>query len=169
MAEDAPRDRLLPALLDRLTDEHPGQPEARRDRSFSRRDYRRAVLRDLAWLLNANAPPADELEEFPLVARSVLNFGMTELAGRTASALSPEELERQVRDAIRAFEPRILPPPAGSRTEFVRAVEAADADAGNVIHLEINGLLWAEETPEALYLKTEIDLESGQCRLKEEG
>lgn len=165
MAEDAPRDRLLPALLDRLTDDHPGQPEARRDRTFSRRDYRRAILRDLTWLLNANAPPpSEDLEGFPLVARSVLNFGMAELAGMTASTLSPAELERLVRDAIKAFEPRVLP-----GTLSVRAVEPADSAAGNVIHLEIRGQVWAEETPEALYLKTEIDLESGQCRLKEEG
>ena len=159
------RNRLQPALLDRLTDDNPGQPEARRDRAFSRRDYRQAILRDLTWLLNANAPPpAEELADFPLVARSVLNFGMAELAGMTASTLSAAELERLVRDAIRAFEPRILP-----GTLVVRAVEPADAAAGNVIHLEIRGKVSPEEISEALYLKTEIDLESGHCRLKEEG
>ena len=169
MADATPRDRLLPALLDRLTDDDPGQSEARRDRAFSVRDYRRTILRDLTWLLNANCPPASEhLDEYPLVARSVVNYGLTELAGMTASTLSPAELERLVREAIRLFEPRVIP-----STLTVRAVEPADdaanEAAGTVIHLAIRGQVWAEPMPEALYLKTEIDLESGHCRLKEQG
>lgn len=163
MAEGPPRDRILPALLDRLTDDNPGQPASRRDRAMSLREYKAAVLRDLTWLLNANSPPPFEgLSEYPLVARSVLNFGMSELAGMTASTLAPRELETIVREAIRAFEPRVTP---GSLS--VRAVDAADESSGNVIHLEIRGEVWAEPIPEALYVKTEIDLESGHCKLKE--
>ena len=165
MADATAKDRILPALLDRLTDDDPGQGEARRDRAFSLRDYRRSILRDLTWLLNSNAPPAhDALREYPVVARSVLNFGMSELAGMTASALTPAELEKLVRDAIRAFEPRVIP-----SSLSVRAVEPPGEPAGNVIHLEIRGEVWAEPIPEALYLKTEIDLESGHCNLKEHG
>jgi type VI secretion system protein ImpF len=165
VAEGPPKDRILPALLDRLTDDGPGEGDGRRDRGMSLRDYRRAVLRDLTWLLNANSPPPFEnIHEYPLVARSVLNFGMSELAGLTASTLSPDVLEKLVRDAIRNFEPRVNP---SSLT--VRAIDAADETSGNVIHLEIKGEIFAEPIPEALYVKTEIDLESGHCRLKEEG
>ena len=164
MADALPKDRLLPALLDRLTDDNPGQPEARRDRAYSMREFRKMILRDLTALLNANSPPASEgLEEYPLVARSVVNYGMPELAGITASTVAPAELERIVREAIRAFEPRVIP-----ATLSVRAVEAADESTGNVIRLEIRGEVYAEPIPEALYVKTEIDLESGQCRLREE-
>ena len=121
-------------------------------------------IRDLTALLNANSPPAFEgLDEYPLVARSVVNYGMPELAGVTASTVAPAELERIVREAIRAFEPRVIP-----ATLSVRAVEAADEGAGNVIRLEIRGEVYAEPVPEALYVKTEIDLESGQCRLRDE-
>jgi type VI secretion system protein ImpF len=165
VAEGPPKDRILPALLDRLTDDGPSESDGRRDRGLSLRDYRRAVLRDLTWLLNANSPPPFErIDQYPLVAKSVLNFGMSELAGLTASALSPEVLEKLVRDAIRTFEPRVNP---SSLT--VRAIDAADEPTGNVIHLEIKGEIFAEPIPEALYVKTEIDLESGHCRLKEEG
>ena len=168
MAEGPSKDRILPALLDRLTDDDPGQPEGRRDRGFTLRDYRRAVLRDLTWLLNANSPPPFEsVHEYPLVARSVLNYGMSELAGLTASTLSPDVLEKLVRDAIRTFEPRVIPSTLSVRA--VAASGAADEAAGNVIHLEIRGQIWAEPMPEALYVKTEIDLESGHCKLKEEG
>ena len=163
VAEGPPKDRVLPALLDRLTDDNPGQPEARRDRGFSLRDYKQAVLRDLTWLLNANAPPPfEKINEYPMVSRSVLNYGLSELAGLTASTLSPDALEKLVRDAIRAFEPRVIP-----SSLVVRALDAPDESPGNVIHLEIRGDIFAEPIPEALHVKTEIDLESGHCRLKE--
>jgi len=53
MAELAPRERLQPSLLDRLTDDEPDQEvESRERRVLSVRGLREGVLRDLAWLLN---------------------------------------------------------------------------------------------------------------------
>ena len=50
-------DRLQPALLDRLTDDDPGDTRRDRRRSAScrKRSCAQAVLRDLAWLFNARA------------------------------------------------------------------------------------------------------------------
>ena len=167
MAESTPIDRIQPSLLDRLTDDAPHEKlEARGKRTMSGREYRKAVLRDLQWLLNANAHRAEDgLEDFPEAARSVLNFGMPELAGRTASGLGAEVLERMVRNAIRAYEPRIIP-----NTLVIRSVESADASGGgNVLALEIRGDLWATPVPEALYLRTHLDLETGRCEVQEHG
>ena len=88
MATDL-RERLQPALLDRLTDEHPElsqDPEDRR--GMNKAQLRAAVLRDLGWLLNAVQPmlPA-EAQAHPLAADSVINFGMPPLSGQLASKI----------------------------------------------------------------------------------
>lgn len=44
----------------------------------------------------------------PQVARSVLNYGIGSIAGRTLSSLDPQALEKRIRQAIIAFEPRII-------------------------------------------------------------
>ena len=54
MADSVPKDRLQPALLDRLTDEEPDRAlEPRAERLISRQHMRQSVLRDLGWLFNA--------------------------------------------------------------------------------------------------------------------
>jgi type VI secretion system protein ImpF len=56
MAESIAQDRIQPSLLDRLTDDDPGNPKETRDqRFFSANRLRQAVLRDLSWLLNASS------------------------------------------------------------------------------------------------------------------
>jgi type VI secretion system protein ImpF len=110
MAELTPRDRLQPSLLDRLTDFEPDtQQEARERRVLSMRALRQSVQRDLGWLLNANGlASVQDLSGYPYVSNSVINFGLPDIAGKTASGIDPLQLERLVRDAIWAFEPRLL-------------------------------------------------------------
>ncbi len=162
MAELTPTERLQPCLLDRLTDDEPQtQQEGRDRRVVSLRRYRAAVLRDVAWLLNCSARfGAEELAEFPEVQRSVLNFGTRDLCGVTVSGADLVELERELLRAIRCFEPRILP---GSLS-----VKLAVGSAGehNAVAFTVAGHLWAQPIPEELYIKTEFDLETGQCELE---
>ena len=57
MATSELRDRLQPALLDRLTDQAPHQRlESESDRVMTKSQLRQAVLRDLGWLFNATQP-----------------------------------------------------------------------------------------------------------------
>jgi type VI secretion system protein ImpF len=164
MAELTPTERLQPCLLDRLTDDSPeAVAESRDQRIVSLRRYRSAVLRDLDWLLNTGShSSAEDLSEFGEVARSVVNYGIPDLCGMTASGLKPEELERQMLDAIRFFEPRILP---GSLS--IQAVAGWGQMDHNALSFEIRGDLWAQPTPDPLYLRTEVDLDTGQCELKD--
>nr|WP_314539458.1 type VI secretion system baseplate subunit TssE [uncultured Massilia sp.] len=166
MAELTSKERLQPSLLDRLTDEDSAARQESRDkRVLSMRGLRRAVLRDLGWLLNTTGLGAlQDLGATPRAARSVLNYGLPDLTGRTASSLDRELLARGIRQAIWDFEPRIL-----RETVEVRAVAHADAEGGsgapNQVAFEIRGELWAQPLPERLYLKTELDLELGEIRL----
>lgn len=164
MAELSTTERLQPALLDRLTDDDPKNTQESRDRRIlSMRQLRAAVLRDLTWLLNTPCRPHDdEIHEFPLVARSVLNFGLPSMAGMTASSSRASHLEGMIRDAVEVFEPRIV---AG--TLHVRVSASEDESAHRSLAFEIAGEICPLPVPEALYVRTELDLETGRCELKE--
>lgn len=158
MAELTPTERLQPSLLDRLTDEEPAQSqEARNRRVLSIQRLRESVLRDVAWLLNTtNLAEPNLSERYPQVAKSVVNYGLPDLAGLTASAVKIGELESLVRQAVLDFEPRII-----RDTLQVRA-HGADEMNHNALVFEISGELWAQPVPLELFLKTEIDLENGE-------
>jgi type VI secretion system protein ImpF len=156
MRELAPQERLQPALLDRLTDEEPEKKvEGPDKRVLTKPQLKQAVLRDLVWLMNTTRlESGEDLSQTPKVRRSVLNFGLPALSGETASTLDPTDLERSVRDAILAFEPRILP-------------ASLRVDQHNVISIQIEGQLWAQPVPLELLLRTEVDLETGKVEIME--
>lgn len=160
MAELLSTERLQPALLDRLTDDdRPAAIESRDKRVLSMRGLRRAVLRDLGWLLNSTGLAAVQpLDGAPLAAQSVLNYGLPDLTGKSTSGLDRAELARRIRQAIWDFEPRIL-------RDSVRVVALSPGAAPNQLAFEIHGELWGQPLPERLYLKTELDLEIGELRL----
>jgi len=164
MAELTPQERLQPSLLDRLTDRSPdSRSESRDHRVLSMQKLRAAVLRDLAWLLNTGQlETTDDLEGFPEVRKSVLNFGMPDITGLSIAGTDTAGLEKAVRDAIINFEPRIA-------ANSVRvAIVKDDRDMSrNAMVFNIEGRLWAEPTPIALYLKTELDLETGDVSVRD--
>jgi type VI secretion system protein ImpF len=157
-------DRLQPALLDRLMDAHRLEPGAADDRRImSKAQMRQAVMRDLAWLLNAVQPLGAAAQRHPAVAGSVLNYGLPALAGQLASRIDVSVLERCIHDAIRQFEPRIL-----ADTLEVHAIEVDNVMAShNIIEFEIRGFLWAQPVPLELLLRTQVDLEAGQVRVND--
>lgn len=159
------QDRLQPALLDRLTDDAPAVPtEGEERRYLSRGALRQAVLRDLTWLFNTTQPlPAPEAVAHPEAARSVLNFGLPPLAGHTASRIDVGQLEKAIRAAILRYEPRLAP-----EALKVRAIESEDLlGTHNVIEFEIRGQLWGQPVPLEMLLRTQLDLEAGQARVRD--
>lgn len=164
MAELSPTERLQPCLLDRLTDQQPAAAvEGRDQRVMSLRQIRASVLRDLGWLLNtAQRLSAEEAPDTPDVLTSVVNYGVPDLAGVTPSDLNLAKLEREVERAILAYEPRILPD-----TLRVRAIVDHRSMSSAALSFEIRGDLWSQPVPDPLYLKTELDLETGVVRVEE--
>jgi type VI secretion system protein ImpF len=164
MAKPELRDRLQPALLDRLTDDAPTQQkEPEEHRVMSKAQLRQAVLRDLGWLFNAMQPNPQWEESHPGLAGSVLNFGLPPLAGQRVSKLDVSQMERTIFQAITRFEPRILP-----QTLSVHAVEATSVlDTHNMIEFEIRGHLWAQPVPLEILLRTRMDLEAGQVEVSD--
>ena len=164
MATGEVRDRLQPALLDRLTDDAPGASEEPLERRvMSKSQLRNAVLRDLAWLFNATQPLAASPDMPQLVAESVLNYGLPPLSGQLVSRVDVSLLERTIRQSILRFEPRLLPD-----SLKVVALEASNVlDTHNMIEFEIRGHLWAQPIPLEVLLRTKLDLEAGQVEVRD--
>ena len=165
MAELTPMDRLQPCLLDRLTDDEPEvSGESRDKRIVSLQRYKNAVLRDLEMLLNSKRHPLhDNIYEFSEAARSVLNFGILDICGTPVLNAKPTEIESHVKEAIIYFEPRI-----SQRTLTVRMISPLDSEYIRSISFEIEAELWAQPLPDRLFVKTEVDLETGHYKLKGE-
>lgn len=163
MAELAPRERLQPALLDRLTDDEADkQVESRERRVMSVRSLRDGVLRDLAWLLNTtNLFSVVERHGLPHVANSVINYGIPDISGVSLASMNVADLERSIRQAIWDFEPRLI------RASV--SVRAVPNDSVNKIMFDIEADLWAQPYPERLYLKTELDVDLACIRLVDQG
>jgi type VI secretion system protein ImpF len=159
-----PLDKLQPCLLDRLTDDEPGKrEESRNQRIVSLLRYKAGVLRDLEWLFNSIGHYSDEpvgeriFADYEEAYRSVINFGIRQLYGRLAPDV--EEIEKQLFDALVIFEPRI------NR----RTLQVSVKIERNILSIELTGELWVNPLPEQLFIKTELDLESSQCSIKEAG
>ena len=110
VAELTAQERLQPSLLDRLTDDEPGnQKESRDKRVLTLRRIREGVIRDLAWLLNtANLECVEDLDGYPEVAKSVLNYGIPDLTGKSATgdATWPDRTPAEAGDlGLRAAHP----------------------------------------------------------------
>jgi len=167
------RDRLQPALLDRLIDHRPTETvESQETRTIDRPQLRAAVLRDLAWLLDTTrAEPAPgstrrqaqaPWDAAPEVRRSVLNYGLPALAGTGLATLQAHEVERTVADAIRIFEPRIDP-----ESLEVRVVLDHGDTRHNTLAIVIRARIWGQPLPQDLLVRADMEMESGHTRLHE--
>lgn len=164
MAELSLQERLQPSLLDRLTDNEPDtKVEARGQRVLSINRLKRSVLRDLAWLLNSgNMEETEDLSDFPDVSKSVINYGVAGIAGTSAKSADIPRIERQVKQAIIDFEPRIL-----AKSLSVKVVLDDEKLTQKMLTFQIEGQLWAQPLPVSLYLSTDIDLETGSTTVNE--
>lgn len=160
-------DRLMPTLLDRLTDDQPKlRSEARAARAMTRQSFRHSVLRDLKWLLNTvNAESELDFSQLPRARRSALNYGVLALSGIRPANGDWERIRCAVHDAIKAFEPRILP----DSLEVKIVGGETFHEPRNELALEIKGQLWNEPYPLELFLRSYIDLENGQVAIQDSG
>lgn len=164
MAENRNQNKLLPSLLDRLTDnKRSDSVESREQRAASLQSLRRAVIRDLEWLMNTvNLESSISLNNHPQLRDTVINYGLPGLAGYTIRHDDRLLIQKLIKSAIQAFEPRIM-----KNTVRVSLIEEADVQNAHSIAFEIEGALWGEPVPEPLYIRTELDLELGDVKVTE--
>jgi type VI secretion system protein ImpF len=164
MAELTKKERLQPSLLDRLTDDEPtARQESRERRVLSPARLRECVRRDLTWLFNTTSLSAlDTMGELPDVLRSVLNYGVPDLSGRTASSIDIRTLQQLLVKVIWDFEPRLI-----KKSVKITIVMDEKIMNHNAMAFDIEAELWAQPLPLRLFFRTEIDLETGGVAVSE--
>jgi type VI secretion system protein ImpF len=162
MADQQLYERLQPSLLDRLTDDDPtNMQETRAHRVIDLEKLRQIVRRDLAWLLNTtNFAASQDLERYPNVAKSVLNYGIPDTAGQRITDLRDRSIEQLLRKTILTFEPRIM-----TNSLKVTYSETTDRDQTAVIAFDVRGQLWAQPVPLELFIRSEVDVTSGEVKI----
>ncbi len=128
---------------------------------MSMEEIRDCVKRDLDWLLNSHQfVPQDDLDDYPEIKHSVLNYGLPDLAGKTVSGSDITQLEKLLKQAIIDFEPRII-----KRSLKVRLNADESMTDHNALMFEIEGELWSQPVPLYLHLRTELQLDDGGARV----
>ena len=165
MVDKALIERLQPSLLDRLTDLQPSdRTEARDARVIDIRRLREIVQRDLSHLLNTtNAHRDIDADLFPHAAQSTLNYGVREVAGDYTTAERAEVIRRSILEAIERYEPRIRS--GSARVNFY----SADLTRTTILSFDIHAEMWAEPVPLELYLRSEVDVSTGDITLERKG
>lgn len=155
-------ERLQPSLLDRLTDDAPDNPnETDAARVIDEQRLRQIVLRDLSWLFNTvNQRSVFDLERYPHVASSGLNYGVVDIAGSGNTTAKAVELQRGLKSAVKLFEPRVI----SETLEIELAEEEAHSQA--TIVLNIRGEIWAQPWPIELFMRTQLDVATGAISVR---
>ena len=165
MADKTLTERLQPSLLDRLTDDAPNSKEETRDaRVIDLRRLREIIQRDLSWLLNtASNDLLIDQDAYPHASRSVLNFGVREVAGAFSNRERAELIRTMIARAIENYEPRIV------RETLVVKLRKNETGAATQINYDIAADMWAQPVPMELYLRSQVDLASGELSLERVG
>ena len=128
---------------------------------FNEAALRITVRRELNWILNTtNLGAAQSLEAYPEVAVSVLNYGVPDLAGKPLTRRVVQTRARQIREAIRTFEPRL--DPDRLEVEPMMSVERV-----NAITYVIRGDITAAVQAMPVEFKTDIEVDTASVVLRE--
>jgi type VI secretion system protein ImpF len=162
MSDKTITERLQPSLLDRLTDNEPNEKtERREDRVIDLRELREILQRDLVWLLNtSDSSTMIDTELYPLTANSVLNYGIKDVAGDYSTAERAEIIRKSMIYAIQTHEPRIHP---GSIDVQLRLNQQTNQ---SVVTYDIRADMWAQPLPMELYLRSQVDVTTGELDLQ---
>lgn len=165
MADKNIAERLQPSLLDRLTDDAPGDLQEARDmRVIDIRRLREIVQRDLSFLLNTNNSESwIDPVRYPMAAKSVLNYGVRDVAGDFSTLDKAQAIRKSIMQSIETYEPRIR---SGSANVEIRTKDVARE---TIVSFDIRADMWAEPIPIELYLRSTVDITTGQITLERAG
>jgi type VI secretion system protein ImpF len=156
------RQAYMPSLIDRLLDDAPARrserPEAYAPNSEG---MRRIIQRDLSLLLNTtNLDDEIDTARFPVLAASVVNYGIPALSGSYLASRNWETVEKTVRTAIIRFEPRLIP-----ESLRIRPLDSKDPVRYNQLMFEIHGLMRWSPYPLEFRIQSAFDIEMNHVTL----
>jgi type VI secretion system protein ImpF len=128
---------------------------------FNENALRATLRRELAWLLNTtNLESLFDLEPFPHVERSVLNYGLPDLAGRTLNRRAILNRAREIRKAIRLFEPRM-------KSDSVTVDVMEDPSQPHSLTFLIKGDITGAAEAMPVQFRTEVEAETTAVNVRE--
>ncbi|MGO9258643.1 MAG: type VI secretion system baseplate subunit TssE [Bryobacteraceae bacterium] len=148
-------------LLDRLIDNEPqNRNEVALSRPESLRRFRLAVKRDLEYLLNTTRMPIEVPEFCEEAKRSVLFFGLPDIASISLQNASDEQrLMRALEASIKLFEPRLARARVTSTEPYASTRQA--------ITFHVEAMLMIEPAPERISFDTVLEITKGEYSVKD--
>ena len=112
------------------------------------------LLSDLEAEQTEDDPPA--LADFPLVRRSVVNYGVPSFSGRSSRDFDRDSLAKEIRTILATYEPRLK--------DSATKVTVALGDRNIGLKIDIDAVLIMTPSPERLRLRTTVNLDNGMAR-----
>lgn len=153
-------------------------PTAAELRNYSERALKEALIHDLAALLNArrledvyegwrrSQPRQNEIPAFaecwPLVARSVLNYGVTDLTAVPSARLRLTDREKRLKEALLTFEPRF-----DRESLKVSAEDPFEDEGRSVLRFSIRGDIVAALAVVPVRIQSVVDTGTSDVHLRE--
>jgi type VI secretion system protein ImpF len=121
---------------------------------------RREVSHDLDALMNTIAlESSEDLEAFPAVRNSIINYGFPDIAHRSIDELSVDHITDELKSVLMNYEPRLLP----------ETIQVARDMGANIDELKIRFVVRADLFCEPLNVPVEfvadLELDSGQIAI----
>ena len=158
MKNNATKQPLLPALFDRLRDDHPTQPtELPAAYTLKPSDLHEIIRRDLGYLLNTTSlQGAVDFSSYPEAEKSCINFGVPPLTGKSAEGDRMQVIDIFIRNAVRRFEPRL-------NAELL-SIHIPDRNKGtsHMPRFDIRSEIVATPYPLAFTANSALDFETGR-------
>jgi type VI secretion system protein ImpF len=150
------RSVLRPTLLDRLIEPRGGASHP----AIGLRELKRAVARDLEWLLNTRNEMvrSPELANLDEARASVLTYGVPDHSSTSrASKTERARVRREIANAVRTFEPRLV-----SASVLISDLEESTDLADQRMKFRIEGTLHVEPIMEPVYFDSSVELATGE-------
>lgn len=160
MARANPEEAIRPSLLDRLIGNVPKNVPGSQ-LQVGVRELKRAVARDLEWLLNTVVTLPYDMDVLPEARTSILNFGIPDFTYFSwTNHADAATICRRLEQVVKAFEPRLLP--RSVRVEVVGRDDPADFS----LRFRIDAVLHVEPISEPVSFDTSVELDTGEMRIE---
>ncbi len=121
---------------------------------------RKDVFKNIELILNSRCrSERQDLNNDPLIYKSVLGFGLKDFCGLTRTHENIERLQEEIVAQINWFEPRIKP--SSLQVHLLSDID----DPHGMYQIGINGQIMVNPVFVDFFCVTKIDLESGECRV----
>ncbi len=130
---------------------------SRRERLRQMAVIRGQIRRDLLLLMGTRRLPVDaDVQRWPQVEQSVLNFGIPDVTGVTSSGIDLNKFSAEIRRVVQRYEPRL-------HRKSVEVTSRLGEPPTRDLQVCIEGLFGPPDAIESFRLGVSICLNTGQC------